>query len=72
MVSPRTAATGERHLSAHSSSRGGGAFDVERAEAANDLDFDQKPNKVPSSTFASGPQNRLVLDGLVWLGAGKN
>jgi hypothetical protein len=38
----------------------------------NDLDFDQKPNKVPSSTFASEPQNRLVLDGLVWLGAGKN
>jgi hypothetical protein len=45
---------------------------VERAEAANDLDFDQKPNKVPSSTFASDPQNRLALDGLVWLGAGKN
>ena len=38
----------------------------------NDLDFDQKPNKVLSSTFASGPQNRLVLDSLLWLGAGKN
>ena len=38
----------------------------------NDLDFDQKPNKLLSSTFASEPQNRLVLDGLLWLGAGKN
>ena len=37
----------------------------------NDLDFDQKPNKVFSSTFASEPQNRLVLDGLLWLGADK-
>ena len=37
----------------------------------NDLDFGQKPNKVLSSTFASEPQNRLVLDGLLWLGAGK-
>ncbi len=37
----------------------------------NDLDFGQKPNKVLSSTFASEPQNRLVLDGLLWLGASK-
>ena len=37
----------------------------------NDLDY-QKPNKEPSSTFASETQNRLILDGLLWLGAGKN
>jgi len=36
----------------------------------NDLDFDQKPNKELSSTFASENQNRLILDGLRWLGAG--
>lgn len=36
----------------------------------NDLDFDQKPNKELSSTFASETQNRLILDGLRWLGTG--
>ena len=35
----------------------------------NDLDFDQKPNKQLSSTFANETQNQLILDGLLWLGA---
>ena len=37
----------------------------------NDLDFDTKPNKELSLTFANETQNRLILDGLFWLGAGK-
>lgn len=36
----------------------------------NDLDFDQKPSKELSLTFANETQNRLILDGLRWLGAG--
>jgi len=37
----------------------------------NDLDFDQKPNKELSLTFDNETQNRLILDSLLWLGAGK-
>lgn len=36
----------------------------------NDLDFSQKPNKVLSSSFSSETQNRMILDGLLWLGRG--
>ena len=36
----------------------------------NDLNFDQKPNKQLSWTFSNETQTRLILDGLLWLGAG--
>lgn len=37
----------------------------------NDLDYDTQPNKALSSTFESELQNKLVIDGLLWLGKGK-
>ncbi|MGV8879159.1 MAG: ThuA domain-containing protein [Sphingobacteriaceae bacterium] len=37
----------------------------------NDLDYDTQPNKSLSSTFESELQNKMVIDGLFWLGKGK-
>ena len=34
----------------------------------NDLDYAHKPYQDLSSTFASDPQNQLILDSLLWLG----
>ena len=34
----------------------------------NDIDYEGKTNKELSSTFASEPQNKLVLNSLLWLG----
>jgi hypothetical protein len=36
----------------------------------NDMDFNSKPNKQLSSTFDSETQNRLMLNGLKWVGRG--
>ena len=38
----------------------------------NDLDFEKKTNKELSFTFDNKIQNRLILDGLLWLGRGPN
>ncbi len=38
----------------------------------NDIDYEHKTNKELSQTFASEIQNRLIIDGLLWLGGGKN
>jgi hypothetical protein len=40
----------------------------------NDIDFDQKPGKVISHSFGNKMQDRLIEDGLLWLGSnsGKN
>lgn len=37
----------------------------------NDIDYEHKTNKELSSTFQSEAQNRLILDGLLWLGGRK-
>ncbi|RAK00076.1 trehalose utilization protein [Larkinella arboricola] len=37
----------------------------------NDIDYDNKTNKELSFTFDNEIQNKLILDGLVWLGTGK-
>ena len=37
----------------------------------NDLDFDAKPNKELSFTFGNEVQDRLILNALEWIGAGK-
>ena len=37
----------------------------------NDMDYEHHTNKELSSTFSSEFQNKLVLDGLLWLGSGK-
>ncbi|MGV3560879.1 ThuA domain-containing protein [Larkinella arboricola] len=36
----------------------------------NDIDYDNKTNKELSFTFDNEIQNKLILDGLVWLGTG--
>ena len=36
----------------------------------NDMDYEGGTNAALSSTFQSRMQNRLVLDGLLWLGCG--
>jgi len=38
----------------------------------NDIDYEHKTNKELSSTFQSETQNRLILDGLLWLAGGKD
>jgi len=37
----------------------------------NDIDYEHKTNKDLSSTFESEPQNRLILDSLIWLAGRK-
>jgi hypothetical protein len=37
----------------------------------NDIDYDSKPNKELSFTFKNETQNKLILDGLIWLGSKK-
>jgi hypothetical protein len=37
----------------------------------NDIDYEGKANKQLSSTFSSEIQNRLFIDGLLWLGRSK-
>ncbi len=37
----------------------------------NDIDYENKTNKELSSTFDSEDQNKLIIDGLLWLGNGK-
>lgn len=37
----------------------------------NDIDYEGKTNKILSHTFDNDIQNKLVLDGLLWLGTGK-
>ena len=37
----------------------------------NDMDYETKPGKALSSTFASAMQDRLILNALEWLGTGK-
>ena len=36
----------------------------------NDIDYENKTNKDLSKTFDNVIQNRLILDGLFWLGKG--
>jgi hypothetical protein len=36
----------------------------------NDMDYENKTNKQLSSTFSSEIQNKLIIDGLLWLGSG--
>jgi hypothetical protein len=36
----------------------------------NDMDYENKTNKQLSSTFSSKDQNKLIIDGLLWLGSG--
>ena len=36
----------------------------------NDIDYDNKTNKELSFTFRNKTQNKLILDGLFWLGKG--
>jgi hypothetical protein len=38
----------------------------------NDIDYEHKTNKELSSTFESDVQNRLILNGLLWLGGRKD
>ncbi|MFD1142892.1 ThuA domain-containing protein [Larkinella insperata] len=38
----------------------------------NDIDYDNKTNKELSFTFDNETQNKLILEGLLWLGRGKN
>jgi hypothetical protein len=33
----------------------------------NDIDYENKTNKQLSSTFSSEAQNKLIIDGLLWL-----
>jgi len=37
----------------------------------NDIDYENKTNKTLSYTFDNQIQNKLVLDGILWLGNGK-
>ena len=37
----------------------------------NDIDYEGKTNKELSFTFDNETQNRLIIDGLLWLGSGK-
>jgi len=37
----------------------------------NDIDYEHKTNKELSFQFANEIQNRLVIDGLLWLGGRK-
>jgi hypothetical protein len=37
----------------------------------NDMDYENKTNRQLSSSFASPDQNRLLLNGLLWLGTGQ-
>jgi uncharacterized protein len=37
----------------------------------NDIDYENKTNKELSFTFANEVQNRLIIDGLLWLGGAK-
>ncbi|MDN3656368.1 ThuA domain-containing protein [Ferruginibacter paludis] len=37
----------------------------------NDIDYENKTNKTLSSTFSSKEQNKLIIDGLLWLGGVK-
>ena len=37
----------------------------------NDIDYEHKTNKELSFTFTSEIQNKLIIDGLLWLGKGK-
>ena len=37
----------------------------------NDIDYENKTNKTLSYTFANEIQNKLIIDGLLWLGTGK-
>jgi uncharacterized protein len=37
----------------------------------NDMDYEHHTNQQLSSTFSSAAQNRLIIDGLLWLGSGK-
>ncbi|GAB3900931.1 hypothetical protein GCM10028803_24690 [Larkinella knui] len=37
----------------------------------NDIDYENKTNKELSSSFESEAQNKLILNGLLWLGKGK-
>lgn len=37
----------------------------------NDMDYENKTNKTLSSTFSSDMQNRLIINGLLWLGGKK-
>jgi hypothetical protein len=37
----------------------------------NDIDYENKTNKTLSYTFANEIQNKLIIDGLLWLGSGK-
>ena len=38
----------------------------------NDIDYENKTNKTLSHTFDNEIQNKLIIDGLLWLGSGKN
>jgi len=38
----------------------------------NIIDYENKTNKELSFTFVNEVQNRLIIDGLMWLGSGKN
>ena len=37
----------------------------------NDIDYEHKTNKELSFTFTSETQNKLIIDGVLWLGKGK-
>jgi hypothetical protein len=37
----------------------------------NDMDYENHTNKELSSQFSSEMQNKLIIDGLLWLGRGK-
>jgi hypothetical protein len=38
----------------------------------NDIDYENKTNKELSSTFSSEAQNKMIINGLLWLGKSKN
>ena len=38
----------------------------------NDMDYEGKTNKQLSSSFGSEEQNKMLINGLLWLGRGKN
>jgi hypothetical protein len=38
----------------------------------NDIDYENKTNKQLSSTFTNEIQNKLIIDGLLWLAKGKS
>jgi uncharacterized protein len=38
----------------------------------NDIDYEHKTNQELSLTFTNELQNKLILDGLIWLGSGKS